>query len=205
MAYGVLALLFALPLAAADIENWSGVELELVSTNRWILRTRGEIRTADAFRQVLNVRGIADVRYSVAPKFSLVGRFDYVEGKTRIGWEEASRVGGGFELPFRGESRTFTARTFVEHNWLPRGQTYDRFRERFALRWTRVPLKPQVMAEVLADSQGWAAMRPSFTVLVPVAQYVELDMGYHFEFRPGRLGGNRQMVYTYLRFRRHPR
>lgn len=201
----MLALLLCLPLAAADIENWNGVELELVSNNRWIVRARGELRTSDAFRHVLNARGIADVRYSVAPRFSLVGRFDYVEGKTRIGWEEASRIGGGFELPFRGDSRTFISRSVVEHNWLPQGRTYDRFRERLALRWTRVPLKPQVMTEVMADSHGWAAMRPSLTILVPVAQNVELDMGYHFEFRPGRLGGNRQMVFTYLRFRRHPR
>jgi len=198
----VAALLVGLPLLAADVEAWNGVELELVNNARWMLRARGESRSTDAFRDLLNVRGVADVRYHVASKLSLVGRFDYVEGRTRIGWEDVSRVGAGVEMPFRGEFRTFTSRTVVEHSWLPQGRRYDRFRERFSLRWTRVKLKPQLMAEVMADSQGWAAMRPSFTVLVPISKRVELDMGYHFEWRPGRLGGNRQMIFTYLRIRR---
>jgi len=90
----------------------------------------------------------------------------------------------------------------LEHNWLPRGPTHDRFRERHSLRWERARLKPQSMAEFMADPRGWVAARPSFTVLTPVAKRMELDMGYRFEFRRGRLGGNRQMVYSYLRIRR---
>lgn len=84
-------------------------------------------------------------------KLSLASPFDCLENKTRIG--------GGFKLPFRGEARTFTARTVVEYNWLPRGLTYNRFQERFPLRWTRLPLRPRIMAEVMAGSPGWAAAR----------------------------------------------
>lgn len=190
---------------AADVENWNGVELELLNSGRWFVRARGEVRSTDAFRDLLQVRGVGDVRFSVSPRFWMVSLFHVVEGKNRIGWEGSNRIMGGFELPFRGERRTFTARTLVERSWIPRGLMYHRYRQRLALRWTRVALKPQLQAEVMADSRGWAAGRPSFSVLVPVAKHVELDMGYHFEFRPGRLGGNRQMVYTYLRILRQAR
>ena len=198
----MLALALSLPLPAADVEVWNGVELELVNTSRWMVRARGEARSTDAFRHLLQIRGVGDVRFSVAPKFSLVSQFHWVEGKSRIGWDESNRMMGGFELPFRGESRTFTVRSLVERSWIPGGSKYDRYRERFALRWTRLPLRPQVQAEIMADSHGWAASRPSFTVLVPVSKRVDLDMGYYFDFRPVRLGGNRQMVYTYFRIRR---
>ncbi len=202
---GALALILAGPLVAAGLEVWNGIELEVLNSKRWLVRARGEVRTNDAFRHMLSIRGVGDVRYSVAPKFSLVSQFHVIEGKARLGWDESNRLLGGFEVPFRGESRTFTARTVYERNWLPLNRTYDRFRERLSLRWTRVWLKPQLMAEVITDSHGRAATRPSFTVLVPVAKRVELDIGYHFEFRPGRLGGNRQMVYTYFRIRRQGR
>jgi hypothetical protein len=200
-----LALIFNLPVGAADVEVWNGVELELVNTNRWQVRARGEVRSTGAFGDLLTLRGIGDVRFSVAPKFALLGQFQYVEGKTRIGWEEASRITGGFEVPFRGENRTFAARTLVEQFWLPQGLTYTRLRERAAWRWTRVPLQPQLMAEVMADAQGWAASRPSFTVLIPAGKHMDLDVGYHFDFRPGRLGGNRHIVHAYVRIRRQAR
>jgi len=58
------------------------------------------------------------------------------------------------------------------------------------------------MTEYFHDDKGWAASRESLTALVPLNRFLALDLGYHYEFRPTRLGGNRQMVYTYLRIRR---
>lgn len=181
------------------------MELELLNTNRWIVRTRGEIRTTDAFRRILQFRAVGDVRFSVAPHFTLVSQLHLVDSRNSSNWDESNRLMAGFELPFRGDNRNFTSRTLVERMWMPRGVIYQRYRERLALRWTRVPLQPQVQEELMTDSLGWAASRQTFTVLVPISKRVELDMGYHFEFRPSRLGGNRQMVYTYFRVKRQPR
>jgi len=188
---------------AGSFEVWNGVDVELINTNRWFLKARGEVRSADAFTRFLTLRGTADARFSVAPHFALVSQFQAVEGKPRPNeWEETNRLGAGFELPFLRERFDFTSRTMMEHYWLPTGLSYDRWRERFALRFNAFPLRPQAGSEFFVDRQGWTATRIITGVLLPVNRRLSLDAGYYYEFRPFRQGGNRQVIYTYFRFRK---
>jgi hypothetical protein len=196
-------LLAATPLLAGDVESWNGVEVEAVSTPKFLVRLRGEIRSSNTFRTFLQARGAADVRWFAAPHLSVVTNTQVVEGKSSLGkWEESNRFLAGIELPFQKEKVTFTGRSAVEHLFLPYRLGYNRFRERAGVRFTRWRIQPQLMAELFLDSQGWATTRPSVTALIPFTPRFALDVGYHYEFRPLRLGGNRQMIYTYFRIRK---
>ncbi len=192
----------AQPILAGSVEVWNGAEVEWVNQKRWLWRTRGEVRSARAFQSCLQLRGSSDLRLNLAPHFTLLNQLHIVEGKRTGGWEESNRIMAGFELPFTGATRTYNARSLVERLWVPGGLVYDRFRERFSVRFTRLPLQPQHHSEIFLDQRGWAAYRPSLTIMIPISPRVALDAGYHFEWRPGRLGGSRQMVYTYFRIRR---
>jgi hypothetical protein len=96
----------------------------------------------------------------------------------------------------------FNARTAVERFYQPNHVHYDRYRQQFRFRWTRLPLQPAVFEETMFDPHGWAVIRPSCGVMLPLHPNVDLETGYHFEFRPERLGGNRQIIFAYFRVHR---
>lgn len=206
MIFARLALSFPLLAAAAFAqytEAWHGVDYEWFNNQRWLLRTRAEVRSRDGYQRLLDFREAVDLRYFAAPHFSLVSNTQIVQSHATNGdFTESTRSLVGVELPFQQKRFTLTSRSAFEHYFLPGHDRYDRGRQRLSLRFQRLKFQPQLMTEYVQDQTGWAASRQSFTVLIPITPLLALDACYHFEFRPTRLGGNRQMIYTYLRIRR---
>lgn len=191
------------PASGGSVECWNGMEVEWLNSRSWLVRTRAEVRSAGGFRQFLNLRAAADVRWRALPHLTVVTNTQILEGRDRLaGWEESSRFLAGFELPYQGKWTMFTSRTAYEQFFVPGGAGYHRGRQRVAWRLTSVRWQPQASFEYFHDNLGWAAVRPSLSALIPLSERVLLDAGYHYEFRPPHMGGNRHMVYTYLRFRK---
>ena len=195
----LLCLLLSAVAAGAwdQTETWNGVEVEWLNSRSWLVRTRTEIRSAGGFRQFLNVRAAADVRWRALPHFTLVTNTQVLEGRNRLAaWEESNRFLAGFELPFQTKTAMFSARTAYEQFFVPGGAGYHRGRQRLAVRLTDLRWQPQASLEYFHDNLGWAAVRPSLGVLIPFSARLLLDAGYHYEFRPPRQGGNRHIIYT---------
>ena len=201
----LIAILFALPAACADLEGWFATEGPVYIWSKSEIDFHGQLRVNERPGHLGYGRVGAVSRTAVHPHLNIVAGY-YFEERDAVDaqWLSGHRLFGGRDVRHRAGLWQFRGRVLLEQFLgVEGGAAYKRLRERIQVGRAGL-LNPYGSYEWVHDANGVQFMRSRGGVNFHAMPHASLDVSYSFDFRGERLGGNRQFILTTVEWEGRP-
>jgi hypothetical protein len=195
-ALAALVLGTALAARAQTFETQHGFDTTFQPRSRWEVTLHGRIRTQPRGSGLYQARGGPIVEYEVNRRVGILGGYFFSRQEAAGGWLSTHRPFGGVEATAFSRRRfDADARVMAERFMPQEGRDFARYRERIRAR-AKGPAAPYASVEWFQDRQGLRSIRYAAGLRFRPRDRVTVDVGYFYERRPERLGGDRHMLLT---------